>query len=134
MSAIPRRAAWVVRGGPLEWVAILAGTAAIVRAAAIYIRAGEDTDEGALVGSRADERQQLLRTRSRAMAGNAVTAAAFIGLVITIATRSPAWWPFTIILLVAIFGYLFGLSTYGTFDDDPAEDETAADPARSPVG
>ena len=27
---------------------------------------------------------------------------------------SPAWWPFTIILLVAIFGYLFGLSTYGT--------------------
>jgi hypothetical protein len=42
----------------------------IFRAIAMYRWAGKDSDEGALAGSRADERQKLLSLRSRALAGN----------------------------------------------------------------
>jgi hypothetical protein len=60
-------AAWLVRGGPLWWVSINAVilTAAVV--ARVYWLGGKDTDEGARAGSRADERQQLVSVRSRAL-------------------------------------------------------------------
>ncbi len=46
-------------------------------------------------------------------------AAAFIGLTVAVATRSGAWRPFLIMLLVTCFGYLFGLSTNGAGEPDP---------------
>jgi len=49
-------AAWLVRGGPLWWVSILAVIAAAARAVSWYRMGGEDTDEGALAASRASRR------------------------------------------------------------------------------
>ena len=46
-------AAWLVRGGPLWWVSIMAMIAAAVRAVSWYRMGGTDTDEGALAASRA---------------------------------------------------------------------------------
>jgi membrane protein implicated in regulation of membrane protease activity len=127
-------AAWLVRGGPLWWVSILAVILAAARAVSWYRMGGKDTDEGALAGSRADERQQLVSLRSRALACNLAVVAAFAGLTAAVALKASWWWPFVVILAVAGFGYLLGLSTYGVADEDPADDdEHAGQQARPPV-
>ena len=100
----------------------------------LYWMGGKDTDEGALAGSRADERQQVLSLRSRALACNLAVIAAFIGLTAAIAVKAAWWWPFLVILAVAAFGYLLGLSNYGVAEQDPADDnEDPGQRPRSPV-
>ena len=60
--------------------------------------------------------------------------AAFIGLTAAIAARAAWWWPFLVILGVAGFGYLLGLSNYGVAEQDLAdEDEDAGHRSGSPV-
>ena len=126
-------AAWLVRGGPLWWVSILAVIVATARAVSWYRMGGTDTDEGALAGSRADERQQLLSLRSRALACNLAVVAAFVGLTVAIAVKAAWWWPFLVILAVAGFGYLLGLSNYGVAEEDPADEEAAGQRRQPPV-
>jgi hypothetical protein len=126
-------AAWLVRGGPLWWVSILAVIVTAVRAVSMYRMGGKDTDEGALAGSRADERQQLVSLRSRALAFNFASIAAFIGLTVAIAVKAAWAWPFLVILVVTGFGYLFGLSSYGSGETGAEDDAGAGQPARSPI-
>jgi hypothetical protein len=125
-------AAWLVRGGPLWWVSIVALITTAARAGSWYQLGGQDTDEGALAGSRADERQKQVSLRSRGLAFNLSMVAAFIGLTVAIAIDGGWWWPFAAILTVAGFGYLLGLTQYGVSEDDPA-DEGAGRQARRPV-
>ncbi|HUD80380.1 MAG TPA: hypothetical protein VMR00_21240 [Streptosporangiaceae bacterium] len=125
--------AWVVRGGPLWWVSIMAGVATVIRVVALWALGGRDTDEGALAGSRADERQRMVGLRSRAVAGSAAAVTAFLGLSVTIATKSPAWWAFLVMMAVIFFAYLFGLSDFGADTDSPADGESAHYAARSPA-
>jgi hypothetical protein len=126
-------AAWLVRGGPLWWVSIMAVILVGVRAVSWYRMGGQDTDEGALAGSRADERQKLLSLRSRALACNLAAIAAFIGLTVAIAVKGTWWWPFVVILAVTGFGYLLGLSNYGVAEEGTPDDADAAHQTRSPV-
>jgi hypothetical protein len=126
-------AAWAVRGGPTWFLSIVIEAGVAVRVITMYVRGGEDSDEGALAGSRADERQKLLSLRSRALAGNAALIAAFAGLTVAVAVSAAWWWPCAIILAVTGFAYLFGLSTYGAGEEDPADDANAAPDARSQV-
>ena len=123
-------AAWLIHGGRTWWfsIVVLAGTAA--RVLAVYLRAGKDTDEGALAGSRADERLQMLNARAWALAAIFACAATFIALSVAVAVGQ-TWWPYAAILAVAGLGYLFGLSNYGVGEQDPAEED--ADDAPSPV-
>jgi hypothetical protein len=114
--------AWLVRGGPLWWVSILAVIATTVRAISLYRMGAADTDEGALAGSRADERQYQLSLRSRSMACNLAAIASFVGLTAAIAFNAPWWWPFLVILAVIGFGYLLGLSNYGVAEEGQADD------------
>jgi hypothetical protein len=118
-------AAWLVRGGPLWWVAIPAELATLIRTVTLYALGGADTDEGALAGSRADERQKLVGVRSWAVSGKAALAAAFVGLTIAIAIGG-IWWPFLVMLAVTGFGYLFGLSAYGADPADAPDDQRGA--------
>jgi hypothetical protein len=120
-------AAWLIHGGRLWWVAILVMVTALARATATYVRGGQDTDEGELAGSRADERLRELTMRSRAMAASAAAVAAFLGLTVAVAVWASWWWPFAVILVVLLFGYLFGWSTYGIGQSDPAEENAAGD-------
>jgi hypothetical protein len=126
-------AAWLVRGGPLWWVSIMAVILAAVRAVSWYWMGGKETDEGALAGSRADERQKLLSLQSRALAFNMTAVAAFIGLTVAIAVKATWWWPFLVILLVTGFGYLLGLSNYGVAEEGVPDDVDAGHQARSPA-
>jgi hypothetical protein len=123
-------AAWLVRGGPLWWVSIPAVVGAAARAVSLYRLGGQDNDEGALAGSRADERQKLLSQRSRTLGFNLVVSTAFVGLTAAIAVKSDWAGPFLVILAVAGFGYLLGLSNYGVAEEETAGDEGAGQPAR----
>jgi fatty acid desaturase len=93
----------------------------------------QDTDAGALAASRADERQQLLSLRSRALACNLAVIAAFIGLTAAIAVKAAWWWPFLVILAIAGLGYLLGLLTYGATEADTPDDVDTGHQTRSPV-
>jgi hypothetical protein len=126
-------AAWAVRGGPAWFLAIVIEVSVVVRVVTVYVRGGQDSDEGALAGSRADERQKLLALRSRALAGRVAMIAAFAGLTLAVALRAVWWWPFAVMLAVTGFGYLFGLSAYGVGEEGPADDANALHEARSPV-
>lgn len=127
-------AAWVVYGGSYGWIlAIAVEVSGLARAVALYMYGGEDSDEGALIGSRPDERQKLISLRSWTLAGKAAFAAAFFLLAAAIADRAVWWWPVAIILFVAGFAYLLGLTNYADREDSPADDAGAGHAARSPV-
>jgi hypothetical protein len=126
-------AAWALRGGHAWQLSVAMEVTVLVSAITTYVRAGEDNDEGALAGSRADERQKLLSLRSRALAMNFAAVAAFIGLSIAVAVKATWGWPFLVILAVAGFGYLLGLSNYGVAEEDPADDADTGHQAHYPV-
>jgi hypothetical protein len=70
--------------------------------------------------------------RSRALAGNVAVIASLAGMAVTVAARSD-WWPFAVMFIGTAFGYLFGLSFYGSSDSDPADEPSGDREARSPV-
>lgn len=125
--------AWAIGGGHQRWLAIVIAVSVLCYAVAWYVWAGQDTDEGALLGSRADERQQLVGQKARALAGVVAVVAAYTGLVITVAVKRDDAWPFAIMLVVTSFGYLFGLSSYGSGEPDAEADEDAVQHAQPPV-
>ena len=126
-------AAWALRGGHAWQLSVVAEVTVLVSAITTYVRAGEDNDEGALAGSRADERQKLLSLRSRALGWNFAMVAAFIGLSIAVAVKATWGWPFLVILAVAGFGYLLGLSNYGVAEEGTPDDADTGRPTRSRV-
>jgi len=126
-------AAWALRGGNAWQLSIVMEVTVLVSAITVYVRAGEDNDEGALAGSRADERQKLLSVRSRALGWNFAMVAAFIGVSIAVAVKAAWWWPFLAVFAVAGFGYLLGLSNYGIAEEEPADDAGPRHPAGSPA-
>ena len=124
--------AWVI--GSHTWEpAIVIAIVAVGQTVYRYTWAGEDTDESALLGSRADERQKQVGLRARALAGAVAMAAAYIGLVVTLAVKMADAWPFAALLAVTGFAYLFGLSTYGSGEPGPEDEVTAGHQTRSPV-
>jgi hypothetical protein len=125
--------AWAIGGGAQRWLAIVIAICFLGYAVGWYIWAGQDTDEGALLGSRADERQKLVGEKARALAGVVAMAGAYAGLVITLAVKRDDAWPFAVMLLVTGFGYLFGLSSYGSGEPDAEADEDAGQQAQPPV-
>ena len=126
-------AAWALRGGNAWWLSVAIEVTVLVGAVTFYVRAGDDNDEGALAGSRADERQKLLSLRSRALGWNFAMVAAFIGVTAGTALKASWSWPFLVILAVAGFAYLLGLSNYGIAEEEPAEDAGPRHPAGSPA-
>jgi hypothetical protein len=126
-------AAWLVHGGSGWQWAITAEIGVIAFAVAAYVRGGRDSDEDALYGSRADERQQLIAQRSWALTGKVTMVAAFAGVVAAVAARGGWWWPFAVILAVGGFSYLLGLSNYGVGEESPGDDADDGHQVRSPV-
>jgi hypothetical protein len=126
-------AAWLVHGGNGWLWAIVAELGVIAFVITTYVRGGRDSDEDALAGSRADERQQLIAQRSWALAGKVTMFAAFVGVTIAVAARAGWWWPFAAIFAVTGFSYLLGLSTYGVGEEGPADDANDGHQVQSPV-
>jgi hypothetical protein len=87
------------------------GVAVVCIAAAVYYygAGGQDSDYGALIGERADERQALIRTRAQALAGTAMAAVALAGAVVELALRGAdhwgSYWPFGLVVAVGAVSY-----------------------------
>jgi len=126
-------AAWLVRGGPLWWVSIMAVLGTAVGAVRLFLVGGTDTDEGARAGSRADERQQLISLRSRALACNLAAVTSFIGLTAAIAVKATWGWPFLVTFLITGYGYLLGLGNYGIAEEGTPDDADTGHQTRHPV-
>jgi hypothetical protein len=127
--------ALVIRGGRDWWLWVsLVAIVVAGRAFLFYMMAADDDDVGAVVGSRADERQQLLSLRSRALAFNVTAVAAFIGLTAAVAIRASWWWPFAVILGVTGLGYLAGWAACGMAEERRADDGGLQHQAPSPIG
>jgi hypothetical protein len=126
-------AAWLVHGGHGWRWAITAEVVTVAWAVTMYVRGGRDNDEGALAGSRPDERQQLVAQRSWTLTGKVAMLAAVAGLAVSTAVSSTDWLPFLVILAVAGFAYLMGLSTYGVGEESPADDDSDELNQRAPV-
>jgi hypothetical protein len=126
-------AAWALRGGHAWQLSVPMEVAVLVGAITFYVRAGDDNDEGALAGSRADERQKLLSLRSRALGWNFAMVAAFAGLTAAVAVKASWGWPFLVILAVTGFAYLLGLSAYGVAAEGTADDAGTGHQMRSPA-
>jgi len=126
-------AAWLVHGGRLWWVSIMAVILTAYHVIRLYRLGGTDTDEGARAGSRADERQQLVSLRSRALACNLTALTSFIGLTVSIAVWASWGWPFLVTLLITGYGYLFGLGNYGVAEEGTPDDEDTEHDARFPL-
>jgi uncharacterized membrane protein len=123
-------AAWAI-GSPHWWLAIVIEVAWLGYAVGWYVWAGQDTDEGALIGSRADERQRLVGQQAMALAAKFALIGAYIGFVVTLALKPVASWQFAAVLAVGGLGYLFGLSEYGVGQSDSADDADGGLPASS---
>jgi hypothetical protein len=126
-------AAWALRGDHAWQLSVAMEVTVLVSAITTYVRAGEDTDDGALAGSRADERQKLLSLRARALGWNFAMIAAFIGVTVGVAVKAIWWWPFLVIFAIAGFGQLLGWSTFTTAEEGPADDASPQHEARSPA-
>jgi hypothetical protein len=87
-----------------------------------YVWSGRDSGVGVLIGGRADERQALIRTRARALAGNAMYAATAIGAVVELALRDAhhrgSYWSFSLVAVAGGVACLAGLRRYGDRDED----------------
>jgi hypothetical protein len=125
--------AWLVHGGHLWFVAIIAVIGTAAGAVRLYRLGGTDTDEGARAGSRPDERQQLISLRSRALACNLAAVTSFIGLTAAIAVGAAWGWPFLVTLLITGYGYLLGLGNYGVAEEGTPDDEDTGRQVRPPV-
>jgi hypothetical protein len=87
------------------------GVMAVVNAIVNYVWAGKDTDEGAIRGLRADERQKQVSGRALALAGMTGLAVAAAGFAITAAVAGwGAAWPFVIMVILPAAGLLAGLA------------------------
>ena len=93
--------------------AVPLAVAAIPMAFVYYVWGGRDSDfEAMLIGGRADERQALIRTRARALAGTAMYVVAVIsGIGALTLPGSGGWgrnWPFGLVVVVGTLSYWWG--------------------------
>jgi len=74
-----------------------------------YHLGGRDTDAGALVGSRPDERQHGIALRASAQAAHAMVLAALAGFVFETASGGDPW-PFAFLIAVGGASFVAGLA------------------------
>jgi len=92
--------------------AIPVAVIAVAGAIGYYVWSGRDSDMGAMLGQRVDERQSLLRMRAQSLAGVAGGFAGIVGYMVAVALKDPVW-PFVLILGVEAAAFIAGLAIYG---------------------
>jgi hypothetical protein len=119
----------VIVGISQGWVpAVVLAVATVVFTVGLYAWGGKDTDVGAVIGRRADERQTNLRMKVNALQGQILTVAAALVFLVAVIGKATAWpkasiWPFEIPVLLAGLSGLLGWTIYrdrGQGDDAPA--------------
>jgi hypothetical protein len=109
-------------------------------AAVYYAGGGQDTDMGAIIGSRPDERQASVQMKVLALQGKVMAGAAGPIFMIAVLGKAAWWpkldvWPFAIPLLVASVSGLAGWVIYrerGNGDDEARTHAGRAGPRIEP--
>jgi hypothetical protein len=104
----------------------------IAAAIGYYLLGGRSGDLGAIIGHQADERQESIRVRARALAAQAAGLAALAGYVIELA-RGSAVWPFELFVAVLAGSFLAGLVIYRAGGAGPANGPDSDHEERSHV-
>ncbi|HYB48634.1 MAG TPA: hypothetical protein VED20_14990, partial [Streptosporangiaceae bacterium] len=86
--------------------AVATAVATVVFAFGVYAWSGKDTDMGAVMGHRADERQAGIRMKVSALQGEVLTVAAVIVFLVAVIGKATVWpkaniWPYEIPLILA---------------------------------
>lgn len=109
--------------GRHTWQAIVIGEVVTVLAVVVLVFVGtQDTDMGALLGHRTDERQALIRLKAARVSAVVAVVASVVACVVAAAAGS-VYWPFEVIYLAAGLSYLIGLRFYGADRDEPGMSE-----------
>src|ERR1039457_6009196 len=106
----------------IPWVALAVG---------YYVWGGKDSDVGAVIGSRADERQASLEMKVTALQGKVMTAAAVVAFLIAVAVKATIW-PFAIFVALAGLSGFAGWAIYRD-DGDGQDDGSGAQHAQPPI-
>ena len=104
----------------------------IAAAIGYYVLGGRGSDLGAIVGRRADERQESIRVRARALAAQVAGLAALAGYVIELARGSTVW-PLALFVAVLAGSFLAGLVIYRAGGAGPANGPDSEHEERSHV-
>jgi hypothetical protein len=107
--------------------AVIVEVVAIALAVGYYVWGGKDSDLGAVIGSRADERQASLEMKVTALQGKVMTAAASIAFLIAVIVNGTIW-PFAIFVALAGISGFAGWAIYredGDGQDNGADAEDA---------
>lgn len=114
--------------GQHKWEAILIGEVVTVIAVVIlFFAAAQDSDVGAVLGHRVDERQELVRLKASRVSALVAVAGSVVACVVAAALGS-TYWPYEVIYVVAGFSYLLSLRLYGA-DWEVAEPSGTTDRA-----
>lgn len=103
----------------------------VVLAVGYYVWGGKDSDVGAVLGSRADERQASLEMKVTALQGKVMTAAAAVAFLVAVAVKATIW-PFAIFVALAGLSGVAGWAIYRE-DGRRQDDGVDTDHARPPV-
>lgn len=99
--------------GQHKWEAIVIGeVVTVVVVVILFVSGAQDSDVGAVLGHRADERQQLVRLKAARVSAVVAVAGSVIACVVA-AALSESYWPYEAIYLAAGISYLIGLRLYG---------------------
>jgi hypothetical protein len=88
---------------------ILVEGVAVVAAIGYFLIGGMNNDVGAIYGSSADERQQMVRLRAQALTAEVTALAVVIGYMVQTARQAPTW-PFAVIAAVAAVTFVAALA------------------------
>jgi hypothetical protein len=104
----------------LGWkFAVITEVVVLMMVGILYLRSGEDTDTGAILGNRADERQTLIRLKATRLSLVVALCTTIGAFVIAVAVKA-AYWPFEVLYFTIVVSYFTGLRVYGA-DRDEAE-------------
>lgn len=103
----------------------------VALAAGYWAWGGKDTDVGAVIGHRADERQASLEMKVTALQGKVMTGAAALAFLVATVVRATVW-PFALFVVLAGLSGLAGWVIYRERSDDH-DDGMGADHAEPPV-
>jgi hypothetical protein len=101
------------------WGAVIAVAVIIIPLSVVsYVQAGRDSDRAAMRLGGVDERQALIRTQARALAGAVMYGAAAVGGIVVIALRGighwGSYWPIGLVVAVGTVTYLWGRRACGS--------------------
>ncbi|MCU4183006.1 hypothetical protein K6U06_01425 [Acidiferrimicrobium sp. IK] len=99
--------------GQHHWEAIVIGeTVTVLVVALMFAATAQDSDIGAVLAHRADERQELVRLQASRVSAFVAVTGSVMACVIA-AARNATYWPYEAIYIAAGLAYLISIRFYG---------------------